>query len=121
MRTIKIFHHPRCSKSRAALTLVENFAAKTGIPVNIVEYLNTPPTIDELQELQQKLGIGARELIRDSEEEYKLLQLTTADDAALLQAIADHPKLLQRPIVVFEDRAVIARPPELVSQWLQAC
>jgi arsenate reductase (glutaredoxin) len=116
---ITIYHNPRCSKSREALALVESIAARRKLSVNVVEYLKTPPDLAKLSELQAVLGCEAADMVRSNEEEYGTLGLAQADDAALLAAIAAHPKLLQRPIVVFGKRAVIGRPPELVTGLLE--
>lgn len=108
---IQIYHNPRCSKSREALALLQ----ARGIVVEVVEYLQTPLNLWQMQELRQRLGLPARELLRTGEEAYTALGLDDPDlsDEALLNAIVDQPILLQRPIVVNGQRAVIARPPEL--------
>lgn len=116
---ITIYHNPRCSKSREALALVEAIAARRQLTVNVVEYLKTPLDLAQLSELQATLGCQAADMARRNEEEYSALGLAQADDAALLAAIAAHPKLLQRPIVVLGKRAVIGRPPELVVGVLE--
>ncbi|VVE66038.1 arsenate reductase (glutaredoxin) [Pandoraea anapnoica] len=115
---ITVYHNPRCSKSREALALVEGSPA--GHDLQIVEYLKTPPTLAELKRLHQLLGMPVREMIRSNETEFAELGLgdTALSDDALLAAVARHPKLLQRPIVVNGNKAVIARPPELVSSVL---
>ena len=116
MSQISIFHNPRCSKSRSALELLE----ERGIQPNIVRYLETPPSAVELKALLGKLGIGARQLLRTGEDEYKDLNLANpalADDQ-LIEAMASHPKLIERPIVIVGDKAVIGRPPEKVLEIL---
>lgn len=117
---ITIYHNPRCSKSREALALVVGSPAVGGSDVQIIEYLKTPPGVADLKRLHALLGVPVREMIRSNEAEYDELGLadTSLSDAKLLEAIAAHPKLLQRPIVVNGKRAVIARPPELVEQVL---
>ncbi|HEY8608479.1 MAG TPA: arsenate reductase (glutaredoxin) [Noviherbaspirillum sp.] len=117
---LKIYHNPRCSKSRGALALVEQFGRQQGIPVDVIEYLKQPPTEADLQELQRMLRIDARAMVRDGEAKYADLKLEDADDATLLSALARHPELLQRPLVVYRGRAIIARPPELLEEFLQA-
>jgi arsenate reductase len=117
---LTIYHNPRCSKSREALALVQKFGTEHDLPLQVVAYLETPPTLEQLTVLQQQLGVPARAMVRDNEPEYGDLQLAQADDAALLQAVAAHPKLLQRPVVVYRGRALIGRPPELLEDWLQA-
>lgn len=116
---ITIYHNPHCSKSREALALAEAIAAQRGTSLSVVEYLSTPPGLEELKRLRDRLGGDTRQLVRSNEEEYTSLQLDQADDDALLAAVAAHPKLLQRPIVVEGSRAIIARPPELVREFLE--
>lgn len=115
---ITIYHNPHCSKSREALSMVQRFAAQRSLKLNVVDYLKTPPSLAQLATLQQQLGSGAREMVRDNEAEYAALNLAQADDAALLEAIASHPKLLQRPIVSYQGQALIGRPPELLASLL---
>ncbi|WP_301236824.1 arsenate reductase (glutaredoxin) [Pandoraea cepalis] len=117
---ITVYHNPRCSKSREALALVEGSPAVGGSDLQIIEYLKTPPTLADLKRLHNLLGVPVREMIRSNETEYAELGLADAamTDDALLAVVAAHPKLLQRPIVVNGDKAVIARPPELASQVL---
>lgn len=120
---LTIFHNPRCSKSREALALTQAFADAHGTPLQIVEYLKTPPSTDALAALHEALQAHApttlREMVRSNEAPYAELQLEQADDAALLAALTNHPILLQRPIVQFGEKAVIARPPERVHQILK--
>ena len=113
---ITIYHNPRCSKSRETLALVETLNT-TGTPVNVVEYLKTPPTVEELEALHRQLGRPVRDMLRDGEDPYKTLDLARADltDAQAYEAIAAHPVLLQRPIVVYRGKAAIGRPPESVQ------
>lgn len=108
---IQIYHNPRCSKSREALALLQ----ARGIVPEVVEYLQTPLNLGQMQELRQLLGLPARELLRTGEEAYTALGLDDPDlsEEALLGAIVAQPILLQRPIVVNGRRAVIARPPKL--------
>lgn len=113
---ITIYHNPRCSKSRETLALVESLNA-AGTPLNVVEYLKKPPTVEELETLHRQLGRPVRDMLRDGEEPYKALDLARADltDAEAYAAIAAHPILLQRPIVVYCGKAAIGRPPESVK------
>ena len=117
---ITIYHNPRCSKSRETLALVEAAAARLDEALQVVEYLKTPPDLATLVLLRQLLGLPARAMIREGETPYAALGLAdeTLDDAALLAAIAAYPVLLQRPVVVRGERAVIARPPERVLALL---
>lgn len=116
---ITIYHNPRCSKSREALELTQQFADAHHQKLEIVDYQKTPLTLEQLTALAQQLNSSVQEMVRNNEEEYAELGLDNADDATLLQALADHPKLLQRPIVVYRNRAVIGRPPERVHELLQ--
>jgi arsenate reductase (glutaredoxin) len=110
--TIQIYHNPRCSKSREALALLQQ---QPGISVEIIDYLQTPPSPAQLGALLALLQLPARELLRSGEEAFQALGLDDPglSEDALLAAIAAQPQLLQRPIVVNGPRAVIARPPEL--------
>lgn len=113
-----IYHNPRCSKSRGALEILEAYAASNQRPLKAVEYLKTPLSIIELKDLQRVLAVPAIDMVRTNEEPFEALKLANASDAALLEAIASHPQLLQRPIIVDGDRAIIARPPKLLDNFL---
>ncbi|MFL9869381.1 arsenate reductase (glutaredoxin) [Paraburkholderia fungorum] len=114
---ITIYHNPRCSKSRATCDLVASTYNSTSEPTEIVEYLKQPLTVAQLKQLHAQLGCTVREMIRDTEAEFKALDLAnlSLSDAQLYEALATHPILLQRPIVVRNGRAVIGRPPENVE------
>lgn len=115
MSDYTIYHNPRCSKSRATLALLE----ENGVEPTIVRYLETPLDKAQLQELLLKLGISPAELLRRGEAEYKALGLNAqSSDQEVLQAMSNHPKLIERPIVVRGDRAVLGRPPENVLELL---
>lgn len=111
----RIYHNPRCSKSRAALALLQ----EAGVEVEIIEYLKHPPTRETLTELVAMLGVEAPTLLRRSEsvfrEHYAGVEIT-ADVA--MDALLAHPILLERPIVVLRTRAVVGRPPERVLELL---
>ena len=114
METI-IWHNPRCSKSRAGLKYLE----EKGIEHEVVRYLDTPPSAEELTEVLQKLGMSPRELMRTKETIYRELGLKeVTDDAALIAAMAEHPKLIERPVVIRGDKAVVARPAEKIDEVL---
>jgi len=116
MKNIQIYHNPRCSKSRAGLALLE----EQGIEPEIIKYLDTPPTVAELTALLQKLDMKPRELMRTKETIYQELGLgDVEDDTKLIEAMAAHPKLIERPIVIRGDRAVIGRPMENVTALLE--
>lgn len=112
---ITIYHNPRCSKSRECMTMLE----VENIPFSTVKYLNEPLSESELKELLKKLGIKPIDLVRQKEtvwlENYKGRQLT---DEEAIAAMAEHPVLIERPIVVNGDKAVIARPAERVKEIL---
>ncbi|TRO11506.1 arsenate reductase (glutaredoxin) [Ectopseudomonas mendocina] len=116
MTDLTLYHNPRCSKSRGALELLE----ARGVQPNVVRYLETPPSASELESLLSKLGIPARDLLRSGEDEYKTLGLsdTSLSEAQLIDAMVKHPKLIERPILIAGDKAVIGRPPEKVLELL---
>jgi arsenate reductase len=112
---MRIYHNPRCSKSREARQLCED----AGVELEIVEYLKTPPDEVELNELLCKLGLNAHGVIRSKEDVYSQLELSPdSNEEELLAAIIKYPILLERPIVVKGKQAVIGRPPENVKQLL---
>ncbi len=109
---IRIYHNNRCSKSRATLELVQ----ARGEPVEVINYLDTPPTADELKTVLKQLDMSARQLLRTGEAAYQDLNLANPalDDDALIAAMVAHPILIERPIVVANGKAAIGRPPEAV-------
>ena len=112
---VKIYHNPRCSKSRETLSLLQS----RGIDPEVVLYLETPPDAGTLRQLLQLLGMESpRELMRQKEDLYKSLNLAdpALSNAALIQAMVDNPKLIERPIVVSRGQARIGRPPEQVLE-----
>ena len=114
---ITIYHNPSCSKSRQTLALIE----QAGITPNIVEYLQTPPDAETLTALLDKLvELPPRDIMRKAEQAYADNNLAddTLSESALIQAMIAHPILIQRPIVVKGDKAVIGRPPENVLELL---
>ena len=113
---MRLFHNPRCSKSRAALSLLE----ERGIAPEIIGYLDQPPSADELRAVLGMLGLPPRALLRIGEPEYATLGLAdeSLDDAALVDAMVAHPRLIERPILIHDGRAVIGRPPERVLELL---
>ncbi|WP_413699317.1 arsenate reductase (glutaredoxin) [Psychromonas sp. KJ10-10] len=121
MTDITIFHNSRCSKSRQTMALLEEFIREnTTSNLDIVNYLQTPPTLAELKEIITLLGFtSARQLMRTGEAIYKELVLKEeTDEAVLLQAMLDNPKLIERPIVLANGKAKIGRPPESVLSIL---
>ena len=117
MSDLKILHNPRCSKSRETLELLQ----KKGFEPRIIEYLKTPVSADELSLIVNQLGFSsARQLMRKGEEAYKqqnLINLTLSEET-LINAMLSSPKLIERPIVLFNGKAAIGRPPESVLDIL---
>jgi arsenate reductase len=109
---VTIFHNPRCSKSRETLQLLLN----QGIEPEIVEYLKTPPSFSQLDAILKKLNLQPRELMRTKEAEYQQLGLNDASLSRedLINSMINTPKLIERPIVLANDKAAIGRPPEAV-------
>jgi len=116
MSEYTIYHNPRCSKSRQTLTILQ----EKGIEPEIVFYLETPPGAEDLKVLADKLGLQPREFLRKGENEYKQLGLKNPDhsEADILSAMARHPSLIERPIIVKGNHAVLGRPPENVLDLL---
>lgn len=114
--TAILYHNPRCSKSRQTLELLR----ERGVEPEIIEYLKTPPTAAELDRILKLLDREPRELMRTGESEYRELGLDEPglDRAALIQAMVDHPRLIERPILVTGKRAALGRPPEDVLEIL---
>tara|TARA_B100001079_G_scaffold213814_1_gene188245 strand:+ start:1467 stop:1817 length:351 start_codon:yes stop_codon:yes gene_type:complete len=115
--TIKIFHNPRCSKSRQTLTILED----NGIDVDIIEYLKESPNKETLLQIINLLDIKPRDLMRKGETVYKEKKLNRENltDDDLLQFMVDNPILIERPIVYDNNRAIIGRPPENVLIFLK--
>ncbi|ELY4481834.1 arsenate reductase (glutaredoxin) [Cronobacter turicensis] len=116
-RDVTIYHNPRCSKSRETLSLL----TERGIEPDVVLYLETPPDAATIKTLLKQLGFSqARELMRTKEELYKTLDLADASlsEEALIQAMVDNPKLIERPIVASDGKARLGRPPEQVLEIL---
>ena len=114
---VSIYYNPKCSKCRATLTLLQ----ETGVEPELILYLDTAPSVAELEEVLKKLGKGPKELIRFNEESASQLGIFPGDerpDAQWLEIISDNPKLLERPIVIKGDKAAIGRPPERVLEIL---
>lgn len=116
LASTRLYHNPRCSKSRGALELLQ----ERGIQPHIVPYLETPPSADELRDVLRMLGLPARALLRTGEDAFAELDLSRPelDEDALINAMVAHPRLIERPIFVHEGRAVLGRPPEKVLELL---
>ncbi len=109
MSEVTLLHNPRCSKSRAALALLQ----QRGVSLRVVEYLQTQWTVEALQDVLRKLGVEAEALVRRSEDVFKSTYAgRKLTEAQWIEAMIQHPVLIERPIVINGNRAVIARPPE---------
>lgn len=116
MENIQIWHNPRCSKSRNALNLLE----EKGINPQIVKYLEDTPTKDELKNILKMLNITAKELLRTGEDVYKELNLKDENNEEnIIDAMIENPKLIERPIIIKNGKAVIARPIENLEELLK--
>ena len=116
MAKVTIWHNPRCSKSRNSMTLLE----EKGVDAEVVKYLDTPPTKEELEMLLSQLGMSARELMRTGEAVYKELGLKDVEsEEKLIEAMVANPKLIERPIVIKDGKAVIGRPIENVVELIK--
>jgi len=111
--SVTIYHNPRCSKSRQTLQLLQD----SGIEPTIVEYLENPPSAAELTEILTKMSKEPRDILRKKEAQEEGID-TSLDGDALVEAIAAHPRALERPIVVNGDKAAMGRPPESVLDIL---
>lgn len=112
---MQIYHNPRCRKSREGLAILEEH----GAPFEVVKYMDDPPDQQTLKDLLAKLGIPPIDLVRKGEAIWKSdFKGKDLDDDAIIQAMAEHPRLIERPIVVKGDKAVIGRPPEKIRAIL---
>ena len=118
MNKILIYHNPRWGKSRESVKILEDL----NVEYEIVEYIKNPPSVNELQSLAKKMGIKARDFTRTKEMVFKELNLKPHldDDHFMFQKMSENPKLIERPIVVKGDRAVLGRPPEKVEDLLNS-
>lgn len=114
--TVQIYHNPRCSKSRQTLQLIQ----QQGIEPEVIEYLKTPPSAEQLNDILNKLNMQPRELMRKNEKEYKETGMDndSLSRAELIQGMVATPKLIERPIVLANNQAAIGRPPENVLSIL---
>ena len=110
-----IWHNPRCSKSRETLRLLEE---TPGVEVDIVRYLESPPSRETLAKLYKRAGMTAREGLRAQEAKAKELSLADASDGEILDAMAENPILIERPLVETEKGVALGRPPEKVREIL---
>jgi len=115
LEKIVVWHNPRCSKSRNGIRYLD----EKGVEYEVRRYLDEPPTVEELRELLKKLGRTPRELMRTKEKIYRELGLKEVEDEEkLIEAMAEHPKLIERPIVIRGDKAVVARPETKIDEIL---
>ena len=116
MQDIQIWHNPKCSKSRAAMDLLES----KNINANVVKYLETTPSKEQLKNVLKKLNMKASQLLRTSEDIYKELNLKQINDEdKLIEIMIENPILIERPIIIRGENAVIARPIENLSELLK--
>ena len=117
MSKITIWHNPRCSKSREAVKIAD----ENGVEQEIVKYLETNPTLHDIQTVLKMLGVSARELMRTKETIYKELDLkNVSDEMVLMQTMVEHPKLIERPIIIKGDKAIIGRPTSIIADFLNS-
>lgn len=115
MSDVTIWHNPRCSKSRGACTILD----ERDVGARVRRYLDDPPSREELEDVLRMLGTDdPRAIVRTGEPAYRDLGLADADRDTLLDAMVDHPILIERPIVIRDGRAVVARPPERLVELL---
>jgi len=113
---IKIWHNNRCSKSREAKKILED----SGLEFEVFEYLKNDFTIDDIKDIKNMLGISdIRDMLRKKEKEYKELDIDNKSEDEILTILLDTPKLIERPIIIKENRAVIARPMENLTNLLE--
>ncbi len=117
MQNITIWHNPRCSKSREAMTILEENSYET----EVIKYLDSKPTAQEIKNVLKMLNLSARELMRTKEDIYKELNLSKEDsEEKLIEAMATHQKLIERPIIIKGDRAIIGRPTSRIAEFLNS-
>ena len=116
MNKVLIYHNPRWGKSRESVQILNDL----NVEYEIVDYLNNPPSANELQSLADKLGVKARDFIRTKEAVFKELELHPQmdNDTILFKKMSGNPKLIERPIIVKGERAILGRPPNKVEKLL---
>lgn len=117
MSKVTIYHNPRCSKSRATLAILEAH----NMDIDVVKYLETPPNQAEIRTILNLLDVDIRSILRKNEADYKLHPFanTALETAELIELLHQFPKVMERPIVIYQDKAVIGRPPENVLELMQ--
>lgn len=117
MQTIKVWHNPRCAKSRDALQILE----ENNTPSEVVKYLDSIPSVEEITDTLKMLNLPAREMMRTTENIYKELNLKEEmDEVKLIEAMANNPKLIQRPILFKDGKAIIGRPASVIKEFLNS-
>ncbi|MEA3371641.1 MAG: arsenate reductase (glutaredoxin) [Campylobacterota bacterium] len=117
MNSVTIWHNPRCSKSREAVAIAE----ENNCDKEIVKYLETQPNAATIKNLLKMLGVSARELMRTKEAIYKELDLKNeSDEEKLVEAMAANPKLIERPVLIKNNKAIIGRPSSVIAEFLNA-
>ena len=115
MKKVTIWHNPRCSKSREAMSIVQ----ESGMESEVVKYLQEQPSIEDIKEVLAMLGLSARELMRTKEDIYKELSLKEElDEEKLIEAMTNNPKLIERPILIRNNKAIIGRPTSIIAEFL---
>tara|TARA_Y100001970_G_C13852602_1_gene660057 strand:- start:148 stop:501 length:354 start_codon:yes stop_codon:yes gene_type:complete len=117
MKEVKIYHNPRCSKSRQALQILRD----NNINPKIIEYLKTPPQKDEIKNISELLSLRPKEFTRKSEKEFKENNFSEVidQDDKIIEAMTRYPKIIERPIIIIGSKAIIGRPPENVLKILK--
>ncbi|RLA77658.1 MAG: arsenate reductase (glutaredoxin) [Epsilonproteobacteria bacterium] len=117
MAQITIWHNPRCSKSREALSIID----ENGCEKEVVKYLETNPDAQTIKNLLKMLELTPRELMRTKEDIYKELNLKNeTDNEKLIEAMVQNPKLIERPILIKDGKAIIGRPTSIIADFLNA-
>ena len=117
MKNVTIWHNPRCSKSREAMTILEENECES----MVVKYLDSKPTAKEIKNVLVMLGLGARELMRTKEDIYKELNLVDeSNEEKLIEAMATHQKLIERPVIIKDGKAIIGRPTSRIAEFLNS-
>ncbi len=112
--SVYLVHNTKCSKSNGALKIL----TERNISFQIINYLDGELSETFLKEIVSKLGLRPKEMVRTKDELFQTLNLNLENDSKVIQAILSHPQILERPIVVFKDHAIIARPPELILEHI---
>ncbi len=117
MNKVTIWHNPSCSKSREAMNILE----ASNSQIKIIKYLESTPSVTQIKETLKMLDITPRELMRTKEDIYKELKLQDEkDDNILIQAMAQNPKLIERPVIIKGNKAIIGRPTDRIAEFLNS-